>query len=79
MMLNTKYQELKLSGFRQEDYKKFHLGNLFLASMTYTERTSKPPLDIFSYILTYLIHKGLKFTHNMEKLFKTDPVKISFS
>ena len=30
--------------------------------------TSKPPLDIFSYILIYIIHTMLQFTLNMEKL-----------
>ena len=29
--------------------------------------TSKPPLNIFSYILTYMIHTWLQFTLNMEK------------
>ena len=29
--------------------------------------TSKPPLDIFSYILTCMIHTCLQFTLNMEK------------
>ena len=27
----------------------------------------KPPLNIFSNILTYMIHKWLQFTLNMEK------------
>ena len=29
--------------------------------------TSKPPLDIFSHILTYMLHTWLQFTLNMEK------------
>ena len=32
--------------------------------------TSKPPLDIFSYILTYLLHTWLQFTLNMENSIK---------
>ena len=32
--------------------------------------TSKPPLDIFSYIFTYMVHTWLKFTLNMEKSIK---------
>ena len=42
--------------------------------VTILNETSKPPLDIFSYILTYMIHKWLQFTLNM-----AEPVKISFS
>ena len=30
--------------------------------------TSKPPLNIFSYILTYMIHTWLQFTLNMKKI-----------
>ena len=32
--------------------------------------TSKTPLDIFSYILAYVIHTWLQFTLNMEKSIK---------
>ena len=32
--------------------------------------TSKPPLNIFSNILTYMIHKWLQFTLNMKKSIK---------
>ena len=40
--------------------------------------TSKPPLDIFSYILIYLIHTWLKFTLNMEKIIKQNLSKFHF-
>ena len=40
--------------------------------------TSKPPLDIFSYILKYMIHTWLKFTLNMEKSIKQNLSKFHF-
>ena len=40
--------------------------------------TSKPPLDIFSYILTYMIHTWLKFTLNMEKSIKQNLSKFHY-
>ena len=39
---------------------------------------SKPPLDIFAYILKYMIHTRLKFTLNMEKLIKQNLLKFHF-
>ena len=38
--------------------------------------TSKPPLNIFSNILTYMIHKWLQFTLNMEKSIKLNLSKF---
>ena len=40
--------------------------------------TSKPPLDIFSYILTYMIHTWLQFTLNMGKSVKESLSKFHF-
>ena len=40
--------------------------------------TSKPPLDIFSYILTYMIHTWLQFTLNMENSIKQNLSKFHF-
>ena len=40
--------------------------------------TSKPPLYIFSYILTYMIHTWLQFTLNMEKSMKLNLSKFHF-
>ena len=40
--------------------------------------TSKPPLNIFSNILTYIIHKWLQFTLNMEKSIKRNLSKFHF-
>ena len=40
--------------------------------------TSKPPLDIFSYILTYMKHTWLQFTLNMERLTKQNLSKFHF-
>ena len=40
--------------------------------------TSKPPLDIFSYILTYMIHTWLKFTLNREKSIQQNLSKFHF-
>ena len=39
---------------------------------------SKPPLDIFSYILTYMIQTWLQFTLNMYKLIKQNLLKFHF-
>ena len=47
-------------------------------SMTILSETSKPPLDIFSYILTYMKHTWLQFTLNMEKLNKQNLSKFHF-
>ena len=38
-----------------------------ISLLSILSETSKPPLDIFSYILTYMIHTWLQFTLNMEK------------
>ena len=46
--------------------------------LTILSETSKPPLDIFSYILTYMIHTWLKFTLNMEKSIKQNLSKFHF-
>ena len=40
--------------------------------------TSKPPLNIFSYIVTYMIHTWLQFTLNMEKIIKLNLSKFHF-
>ena len=40
--------------------------------------TSKPTLNIFSNILTYIIHKWLQFTLNMEKSIKRNLSKFHF-
>ena len=40
--------------------------------------TSKPPLNIFSNILTYMIHTWLQFTLNMEKSIKLNLSKFHF-
>ena len=40
--------------------------------------TSKPPLDIFSYILTYMRHTWLQFTLNVEKSNKQNLSKFHF-
>ena len=40
--------------------------------------TSKPPPNIFSNILTYIIHKWLQFTLNMEKSIKLNLSKFHF-
>ena len=40
--------------------------------------TSKPPLNIFSYILKYMIHTWLRFTLNMEKSIKENLSKFHF-
>ena len=40
--------------------------------------TSKPPLNIFLNILTYMIHKWLQFTLNMEKSIKLNLSKFHF-
>ena len=40
--------------------------------------TSKPPLDIFSYILIYMMRTWLQFTLNMEKSMKQNMSKFHF-
>ena len=40
--------------------------------------TSKSPLDVFPYILTYIIHTWLDFTLNMEKSIKQNLSKFYF-
>ena len=40
--------------------------------------TSKPPLNIFSNILTHMIHKWLQFTLNMGKSIKLNRSKFHF-
>ena len=40
--------------------------------------TSKPPLNIFSNILTCMIHKWLQFTLNMDKSIKLNLSKFHF-
>ena len=40
--------------------------------------TSKPPLNIFSYILKYMIHTWLKFALNIEKSIKQNLSKFHF-
>ena len=40
--------------------------------------TSKPPLNIFSNILTYMLHKWLQFTLNMEQSIKLNLSKFHF-
>ena len=40
--------------------------------------TSKPPLNIFSNILTHMIHKWLQFTLNMGKSIKLNLSKFNF-
>ena len=37
------------------------------------DHTSKPPLDIFSYILAYIKHTWLQFTLDMETSIKQEP------
>ena len=44
--------------------------------VTILNETSKPPLDIFSYILTYMIHKWLQFILNKEKSIKQNLSKF---
>ena len=41
-------------------------------------KTSKPPLNVFSNILTYMIHKWLQFTLNIEKSIKLYLSKFNF-
>ena len=40
--------------------------------------TSKPPLDIFSYILKYMIYTWIQFTLNMEKSIEQNLSKFQF-
>ena len=44
--------------------------------VTILNETSKPPLDIFSYILTYMLNTWLQFTLNMEKSIKQNLSKF---
>ena len=46
------------------------------ANVNILNETSKPPLNIFSNILTYMIHKWLQFTLNMEKSIKLNLSKF---
>ena len=47
-------------------------------SLYILNETSKPPLDIFSYIFTYMIHTWLQFTLNMEKSIEQSLSKFHF-
>ena len=47
-------------------------------SLHILNETSQPPLNIFSNILTYMIHKWLQFTLNMEKSIKLNLSKFHF-
>ena len=53
---------------------------IFKLSILHTilNETSKPPLNVFSNILTYMIHKWLQFTLNMEKSIKLNLSKFNF-
>ena len=51
---------------------------LYKYSFSILSETSKPPLDIFSYILSYMIRTWLKFTLNMEKSIKQNLSKFHF-
>ena len=48
------------------------------ASVYILDETFKLPLNIFSYILTYMINKCLQFTLNMEKSIKLNMSKFHF-
>ena len=61
---------------RIEFYSPLGIRHVFLYDIL--SEASKPPLDIFSYILTYMIHTWLKFTLNMEKLIKQNLSKFHF-
>ena len=41
-------------------------------------QTSKPPLNIFSYILKYMIHTLLQFTLNIQKFIEQNLSKFHF-
>ena len=62
------------------NHRVFHLCFVlrYLSTLTILSETSKPPLDIFSYILTYMIHTLLLFTLNMEKSIKLNLSKYHF-
>ena len=64
LFCNSSYVEL-VSLFQDFIYKvqKWHI---CLLNYHILNETSKPPLNIFSNILTYMIHKWLQFTLNME-------------
>ena len=52
-----------INSILQEQNVRFYLSS----DINILNETSKPPLNIFSNILTYMIHKWLQFTHNLEK------------
>ena len=73
--IKIKHQTLhSLENAMKWQYLKLH--NLWYCYIL--SETSKPPLDIFSYILTYMIHTWLKFTLNMEKSIKQNLSKFHF-
>ena len=52
--------------------------NTYQVILYILNETAKPPLNIFSNILTYMIHKWLQFTLNMEKSIKLNLSKFHF-
>ena len=65
MMLHTKYQSSRHSGFRQEDFLMFHLENLFLACVTLICNGPEP----FEQILKWSVHGSF-----LPSLVKIQPV-----
>ena len=62
--------------------RKYFLTKLFIPlikrKVSILNETSKPPLNIFSNIFTYMVHKWLQFTLNMEKSIKLNLSKSHF-
>ena len=52
--------------------------DVLLSVVTILSETSKPPLNIFSYIFIYMIHTWLQFTLNMDKSIKQNLSKFHF-